>query len=249
MVALFRKKPKIPASERVKELSAQGFAEIDIIKQMKKEGYSVKDVDAAMKEVLKTAVAKLPTREEFLRPPTPMEKPVERPVERPRILEEIERPRPELALPGEEIWTKPIERPLEIRPKPERPEIEEEFKLPAVRPKPAIEKRAEIEEIAEAIIAEKWENFSKEIEAVNKKIADLDAKISAIDISLQEVRGIKRSDIEEIKGSIENYKGSLTEVSSRMESIERAVRDSLGPMLQTLRAMSDTIKALKVKKE
>ncbi len=261
MVTLFKRKPKISATERVKALAAQGLPEPEIIKQMKKEGYSPKDVDAAMKEALKAAVAPKPAREEFLGPPAAeFERPVplkELPEEGPpRIARELER-RPELALPGEEMWARPVpERPLErpeIRPRPvipiEKPEIEEEFRLPAARPRPVIERRAEIEEIAEAIVAERWEAFEREREAMNKRIDELDAKIATLDAVLKEIRGIKRTDIEEIKASVEGYRNSLAEVSSRMESIEKAVRDSLGPMLQTLRAMSDTIKALKIKRE
>ncbi len=41
----------------------------------------------------------------------------------------------------------------------------------------------------------------------------------------------------------------MTEVIGRMESIERAMKDSLTPMMQTLRSLSDAIKMLKERKE
>ncbi|MEM5797919.1 MAG: hypothetical protein QXG26_00795 [Candidatus Aenigmatarchaeota archaeon] len=250
MISLFKKKPKITAAERAKELSAQGFSEPQIIKTMKDEGYSPKDVDAALREIVKKAVEPgLPRREEIMPAPAirpiPFEElPEERPPRRPGVPAEA---LPEVPLPGMEEW-KPPELP------PKRPEIEEEMpteemRIPPLKAKEPIERRAEIEEIAEAIIAERWETFERERDEIRARLDNLTSRLETIEAAVRDVVGIKKSDIDAIKGGLESYRASLGDMASRMESLERVMRDALTPMLTTLRALSDTIKELKEKKE
>ena len=50
-----------------------------------------------------------------------------------------------------------------------------------------------------------------------------------------------------MKNNITAYKDSIADIAARMEAVERAMKDSLTPMMQSLRSLSDTIKALKEK--
>ncbi|RLJ08480.1 MAG: hypothetical protein DRP12_00515 [Candidatus Aenigmatarchaeota archaeon] len=262
-LSLFKKKaPKVSALERVKELSAQGFSEAQIIKTLKDEGYSPREVDEALKETVRKAVApSLPSKEELLgeKPAMPEVKPPEaplpeaplpgappeKPVKPPGIPPEVT---PEVPLPGAEEW-----KPPQLPERPKRAEEElpkgEELRVPPLKPKEPLERRAEIEEIAEAIIDERWEAFEREKEELKGLVKDLKNRLEALETAVKDVIGIKKSDIEEIKLGLENYRASLSDFSERIESLEKVMRDSMTPMLQTLRALSDTIKELKKKKK
>lgn len=58
-----------------------------------------------------------------------------------------------------------------------------------------------------------------------------------------------KTDMEQIEDKIDTYKQSINEVSARMESIEKAMKDSLTPMMQSMRSLTETIRTVKGKKE
>lgn len=119
------------------------------------------------------------------------------------------------------------------------------------RPRPmeaaALGGRKELEELAEAIIDEKADMFRKEVDGVSDEIKKVESKIHLLEERFHRLEGKKKSEIDEIKRYITGYKESITEISSRMESVERAMKDSLTPMMQTLRALSDTVRDMKRK--
>jgi len=52
----------------------------------------------------------------------------------------------------------------------------------------------------------------------------------------------------EVKGieeKIDSYKQNMNELNGRIESMERALKDSLSPMLDSLRSLSETVRMLK----
>ena len=107
------------------------------------------------------------------------------------------------------------------------------------------ERRRAIEELIESVVDEKWNEVRGELSDLENRIGDIDSKLSEFDRLVDQMKGEKKSDLEEIETKIDSYKQSMTEVSSRMESVERAMKDSLTPMLQSLRSLSDTIKTMK----
>jgi prefoldin subunit 5 len=258
------KKPKSSATERVRTLSAQGFSEPDIIRTLRSEGYKPAEVDMALKETLRAAIVP-PARQ----PEAPPEAPERRPPERPRELPEL----PELPemkppkrrepipaeeelpeFPGTEEWMPPglekEEPPMPPRRRPER-DIEEEMpplpQLPrrgAPPQRPSIS-RTEIEEIVEGVVEEHWREMKRELDQVSAKVNSMAAKVSGLESTMGQLKGVKPTEVEEIKAGIETYRESMSELSERMEAMERAVKDSLTPMMQSLRSLSETIKVIK----
>ena len=256
---------RVPVN-RVTTLSSQGLSEPEIIKTLKEEGYSPSEVDKAMKEALKDTVRsqpsrelppreprELPPREEFgLREPTPTREP-------PLELEDME----ESGIP------RLPEIPGERRPRPGMEELDDDFEeeKPAFRglppelgseeelpPIPELERpargrrredRRSLEELAEGIAEEKWNEFRSELLDVHRRMQQVDNKITSIEKSIDQIRGERKGEVDEIKASIDEYKQSITEIGERMESMEKALRDSLSPMMESLRSLSDTIKTLK----
>lgn len=263
----FKKKESKPATgiptQRVTELASKGLSEPEIIKVLREEGYTPLQIDTAMKTALRNAAAVgkpigPPSRAFPSEPPRP--RPESQYPEPPRppepfFEEEIGMEGPESDELDKELPGFPEElppRPDFLRPpehvKPAIPEEEPVPKLPAGKRETKEEKRRMIEELVETIVDERWEEFSEklnkfeaEYQELNKKISDLEQKINQIHLE-------KDDEMKEIEGKIDSYKQSLAEMSVKLESLERAMKDSLSPMLQTLRSLSDTIKLLKERK-
>ncbi len=150
----------------------------------------------------------------------------------------------------------PRERSFDIPAMPEEdmPEDEEDMAMPIPRIAPKArddirtEKRRALEELTESVVEEKWDDFTKRIEGMNGRFQQLNDRIAALEQRIGQMQGDKKSDLMEIEGKIDGYKQSIDEIGSRMESVERAMKDSLNPMMQTLRSLSETIKSLKEKR-
>ncbi len=273
-------------TQRVVELSSEGMSEPEIIRVLKKEGYSPMEVDKAMKEALRSSAVRaaagpqppfeprnLPPPPQRPQPRFPQEpapapaEPQEKrrifPEEPPEPVPEERQPAPPLPeermgppseaelpeLPGMEK-PRPAARPLPPLPGEER--FEEEIPhIPAPTQKPkrskAMERRRMFEEIAEGVVEEKWDSFEKYIDEIHKKIRSLRKKVNYLEEIIDKIQSERASEIEEIKAAIETYKTSINEISARMEGVEKAVRDSLTPMMQSVRSLSDAVKELKKK--
>lgn len=253
--------PKVSPEERVRTLSAQGLPETEIIRTLRSEGYKPMEVDKAMRESLKAAVAPArpaapPARPEERAPPGPPglpPLPEERPpveerappgLEMPEIPGARPPPPPEEELPPLGPPPGPAPAAPEWRP-PARPE--EELEIPALRPRRVPREGREVEEVAEAIVDERTRELGAEIDRVSRKLEQVASKVAAIETSLGQIKGVKVSEVEEIKSSIAEYRQGMDDMASKIEAMERAVKDSLTPMMQSLRSLSETIKTLKKK--
>jgi DNA repair exonuclease SbcCD ATPase subunit len=109
------------------------------------------------------------------------------------------------------------------------------------------ERRRAIEELTEGVVEEKWNDFRRRIDDINSKFQQINDRIAVLEQKLGQVESDKKSDVLEIESKIDTYKQSIDGIDSRMEAVEKAMKDSLTPMMQTLRSLSEAIKALKEK--
>jgi archaellum component FlaC len=246
--------PPVPATERVQALSRQGYSDAEIIRTLRTEGYSPSEAESAMKEAVRAATVSQPLQQppaaqsrepsEGQAPPLPGAAEPPRPAEKdflaggpaglPPLPEEKYGPSALPEIPGAEA--------------PAPPSIEEQEFVPAVGKKTEEESRREIEEITEGLIEEKWGVFEKELEAMGERLEKADKRLTYLETAIAEFKGVKKDDIEQIKAAIGSYKESINEISEKIEAMERAMKDSMTPMMQSLRSLADTLKALKTKK-
>lgn len=262
----FKEKKRVsrPARDRVPtgrvlQLSSQGVSEPEIIQTLKSEGYTPLQVDQAMKDALKSSVGTSTGTAPAMSPAPPAPASPEPGLTPPR--REM-RPEDVPSLP-------PLPTEAELPPPPsaellpERPEmtgaefeppLPGEEEIPRLRePMTKIEmkegRRRALEELAEAIIEEKWMGIREEIMNIKSQMQEINIKVTSLEQSFSQVRGEKKTDMEKIEDKIDTYKQSINEVSARMESIEKAMKDSLTPMMQSMRSLTETIRTVKGKKE
>lgn len=247
-------------TERVITLSSQGFSEPEIINTLKKEGYNPQQVDKAMKDALKGAAGGIPRPAQ---PPQEPQRPIEETAGIPeQVPRELELPRPEVPRP-EPITPEPPRAGLPPEPRPIReegleppgmpglPEMPQEEPIPRLGRPSKMEaedaKKRAIEELAETIIEEKWEEFKGEVSNLRLSIQDLEGRLNSLDQVIKQLQEQKGSEVEKIEKKVDSYRESISEISAKMESIENVVKDSLTPMMQTMRSLSDAVKSLKTK--
>lgn len=280
-LSLFKKKPKATpgkpgAGGRVKELSAQGLSEVEILRSLRAEGYGPGEVDQAMKGVLKEAVAGAPPRPAVpdiqpagapprqppAAPPLPE---MAEPPPGPGALEMAEFPPGRFAPPEEPMPAEPVSptggwRPPETAPLPPEPigraplpPLEDEFEdeeMAPLPPPPGARRRGavgrgDMEEIAESIVEERVRAIEGHVTELSRRLDAVSTKIASMEAGAG--RGAGSAGVEEIKAGMESYRSSIGELSERTEAMERAIKDSLTPMMQSLRSLSETIRTLKQK--
>ena len=117
-------------------------------------------------------------------------------------------------------------------------------------PRPAskeqrMQARREFEEIAEGVVEERMAAMEKHVDDIGDRLKEITVRMNNLQQALDRVQGERRGDIAEITDKIEGYKMGMSEVSSRMESVERTMKDAMTPMMQSLRSLSDAVKSFK----
>jgi len=263
-----KKAPAVSAVDRVRGLSDQGFSEPEVIRTMRREGYSPVDVDRAMKSAIHATAssdmsqpfgamprpgepfrgggARFEMDEPGFGPPAPQMKPLGDDFSLPEL--------PGMA-PSRSALPEPPAPPHRAPPSPLDMEIEPDFrhrptqeiaKLRAPREEHAIE-RSEVEEIIEGLVEEKWDLVERELGEFTERMKEMAEKTKTLEDRVNLLAEKRREDQEDVKSSVTAYKEAVGELSMKIESVEHAMKDSLSPMLQTLRSLSDTLKAVKEK--
>ena len=233
------KHSKSPASERVISLSQQGYSEPEIIRSLRKEGYSPFEAETAMR----TAVRDTALNRPYEANEPPKFPPSDFPEKEGLGLPEIPRPSTESTSDqyirgGNRRFEPPR---FESRPERSSQLFPDEEELPQV----GRGSGPDMEEVAEGLFQEKWGTFEKEIDDISSRISAAEERIRSVEAAITEFKGVRKGDIEVIKQSIDSYKDSISEVSSRIEGMERALKDSLTPMMQSLRSLSETLRDMK----
>lgn len=245
---------RIVPTDEVRALSSRGVPEPDIINTLRREGFSTSEIDQAMKEALRSRVSG-----EFHRPPTEYgERPLGRPPEALPPREEIPRglgyPSSEI-MEGPELPSPPAEAPPPGPEFPEEPRGEDflrpltsEIKPPSRRPSRRIDKR-EMEELAEVIVEEKLRGMRERFKTIDVQFQQMNRKMEMFSGEMEKIRSEKSGEVKGIEDKIEGYSKSMEEMNGKIESMEKALKDSLSPMLESMRSLSELVKELKEKKE
>lgn len=243
---------KIIPTDEVRALSSRGVPEPDIIRTLRSEGYSTGEIDQAMKEALKSRVSG-----EYSGPPNEYgERPLGGPPETLPPREEIPRG---LGYPTSEAEGGP-----ELPPPYEAPAREPEFPetprggdflgpppgraAPGRRPSKSVDRR-EIEELAEVIVDEKLRGMGERLKTIDTQFQQVNRKIDSLSEEINKIKSEKSGEVKGIEEKIDNYSKSMEELNGRIESMEKALKDSLSPMLESVRSLSELVKSMKEKKE
>lgn len=226
-MALFRKKTQpedvVPVREVI-ALRQRGLPNEDIVKYLKKKGYSIAQIRDAITQVdIKTrAVGK--TQEAPAPPPLPgmpPTMPMPKPIEAPEIKEV-----PEVTPPIPEVSPPPVREPAP--PEPTMLGSEEQVER--------------IERILEQIIEEKWREASDRFRKLSAWRSKTDEKINLLDERVKELSSRLDSLNKLLMGKVEEYSETMEDVGTEIKALEKVMGNivpSLSESVKELRGLTE----------
>lgn len=224
--------------DRVKELQGKGFTEIEIIDMLRREGFSPKEIDQALIDALKKGVAKpktseelpeLPTLEELAPPSTEKPEPPRPSVPQP-VQAQAPRPAPpQPALP-------PVQAPPMPTPAVPEQSLPEEYYYP---------ESYTTEEYIDYIVKEKTSEINEKLNEFMLKYKELSSKINELNERLVEISRSKGTEQELISTKIDTFKEMISDVDTRLQSLEKAFKETLPALIEGVRALSEIVQRMK----
>lgn len=107
------------------------------------------------------------------------------------------------------------------------------------------DRRQAIEEMVEGIVDERWTQLSAELNTIRGEFANIQGKIEVLEKALQRTDKEKETGLVDMKDKFDTYRSSVGEISSRMGAVEDAMKNTMTPMMQTMRSLTDAVKDLK----
>jgi DNA-binding transcriptional MerR regulator len=243
---------RIIPTDEVRALSSRGVPEPDIIRTLRREGYSTSEIDQAMKDALKSRVSG-----EAYGPPNEYgERTLGGPPEDLPPREEIPGGLgyPTSEAEGEPALPPPGETPPREPEFPGMPKGEDFLGPPPTERAPSRRSskgvgRREIEELAEVIVEEKLRGLNERFKAIDTQFQQVGKKMETLSGEMTKMRTEKGGEFKGVEDKIDSYSKHIDELKGRMESMEKALKDSLSPMLESMRSLSELVKSMKEKKE
>jgi hypothetical protein len=212
----------VPA-QRVRELSSRGYSEPDMIDVLRKEGYSADEIDHALTAALQSGITGMPeafdTTDEGFMPP--MEQPMG--------------PQESYALP--EL---PPEQTQSRQQMPTIPEtsMQQEYYYP---------EGYSAEEYVDYAVKEKMVEVDRKISEISIRYKELEKKIDSLHSELLNLAKGRTGEQQEILTKVDSFKDSIADMTIRLSSVEKAFKDTLPALIESVRALSDL--AQRVRKE
>lgn len=105
----------------------------------------------------------------------------------------------------------------------------------------------EIEEIAEAIIAERWQKFSRDFDEIKRTQDDIASTISGMQEKITNLE--KRMDmvIQEILGKVEEYGKGISDVGTELKAMQKVFGTVLPSFTENVKELQDLVGTAKEK--
>ncbi|MEM4713981.1 MAG: hypothetical protein QXQ79_00335 [Candidatus Nanoarchaeia archaeon] len=140
----------------------------------------------------------------------------------------------------------PLPAPVSLAP-PQIPLPESMPKPPPFRPESPKPLSEEIEEIAEAIIAERWQKLTKELDEIKKIQEEFSASLSG----LTERLGIleKRMDtvIQQVLGKVEEYGKGISDVGVELKALQKMFNTLMPTFTENIKELQELVEKAKEK--
>jgi DNA-binding transcriptional MerR regulator len=224
-----KKKPRedyIPV-DIVQDLASKGMSEQEIVAQLRKQGFSLYQIEKALSIALKSTITGTPEKVV----PGPMVKPAIEPTKLPSPP-----PSPLEPLPMEQ---KPPEFTFEEN-------VQEIFEKPPPPPKPE-ETGPEItlEEIVEGIVAERLSRLEEKFSLFERKDQQLQEQINDLKKQIEELKESLRKSETSFIGKLEEYGEHVSTIEARIGGIERVFKEFLPELTENIRMMASMMEKLK----
>jgi uncharacterized coiled-coil protein SlyX len=87
--------------------------------------------------------------------------------------------------------------------------------------------------------------FNDSVESMNSSVSSITEKLASIEDKVAKMQTVKNPGLERLDDKIRMYSDSVTDIHSRMGTVEKALRDGMTPMMETMKLLTETVKSLK----
>jgi len=204
--------------EKVKSLSNKGFSEPEMIDVLRKEGYSSEEIDSALTQALKIGVTG-ESGDSMTKPPT-----------------------------LQELQTQQIQTPLQPPIQPQMPAIPQNTQIPQV-PEPSMQFQQtyypegdyNTEELVESIVQERMGELNSKLTEFRSKYSNLERKMADLHNQLSVVSKSKSESEHVIVSKLDSYGDTLADMNARLSSLEKAFKEALPALIESVRALTDLV--------
>lgn len=125
-------------------------------------------------------------------------------------------------------------------------EEEYEYEQPSFEAKPSID-NLKIEEIAEAIVDEKWEELKKDVVKIVEWKTAIEARLTAVEEGLKSLNENFQQLHKGILEKVSEYDQNLTDVGTQIKAMENVFKQILPKLTDNVNELSRIVKAAKKK--
>jgi DNA-binding transcriptional MerR regulator len=245
-------------TDRAAELMGRGFSEIDTIDVLRREGFSPSEIDNALEQSIKQGVTGTPrtpstsaqqsapagsmgsdgmqgfqslgnTYEQFQQGPAPTFPP--RKEQSAAQGQQPERERTEFKLPTiEELGGKSQPDALAV---PETSLPDEYYQgYPT-------------EEYIDYVVQEQMQDVNERIGEFTVRQKEMEKKMTELNERMKEVSTMRSGDQQQIMSKIDSFSDTINDVNVRIASLEKAFKEMLPALIESVRALSDIVQRMK----
>ncbi|MEE9525131.1 MAG: hypothetical protein V3V78_00810 [Candidatus Woesearchaeota archaeon] len=253
-MALFGKKKPTAApggaptgvpTDRILQMRQQGQTNDQIIQSLQQEGYSSSQIFDAMSQAdIKGAVGgEVPQAEMPGAPPGgPM------PESQPIGMEQAPPPMPEMQAPQAQA-PPPMQAPMPPIPEMAPPMPEMQAPSAQLPPMPVEVDRAAIEEVAESIIDEKWEELMKNVDKIVAWKEETEAKLVKMEQMMKDIKERFEALHQGVLSKVSQYDKGIKGVSTDVKAMEQVFKKILPTFTANVNELSRLTKKIKPKKK
>ena len=99
----------------------------------------------------------------------------------------------------------------------------------------------EIEEVVEAVVEEKWKQLEFRLDAMEKRFDSVNERLHDIDLQMRTIKESGNAASGGIEGKLDQYHENLEQIDARIGSIEKAFKETLPSMIDSVRAVNESL--------
>lgn len=243
-----KKKPKeqvIPGKgfvpvDRVREMAARGFSEPEMIDILRREGFSADEVDKALTQALRMGVTG--EQEQTQQSQQPQWQPA---YQRQPTQERQRQPEPQKSKEPEHASGLPTLESIGAQPTQESMPQIPETSLPEGYYSQQYSNEDYVDYIVQqrmAEVTEKVREFESQYQALQKKIQDLSEQLKSALTKSSPVQS-------QISSKMDSFAETVTDMDNRLSGLEKAFKETLPELIDSVRTLSDLVQKVRKEKE
>ncbi len=237
-------------TDRVRELMSRGFSELDTIDVLRREGFSPDEIDKSLTQAVKEGVigggggARQPSA-------MPQPSPDSMPMNFGQAFQAL----------GQQQQPAPSFPPRREAPAEEEPAEEPELELPTIEELQPRRGEAPVmpetslpeeyyqgyptEEYIDYVVQERTQDLIERLNEFTVRNKELDNRVKEMNERVRELSKIRINEQQQVLNNIEGLGESINDVNIRMASLEKAFKETLPALIESVRALSDLVYRLK----